>query len=201
MPLLDILSLLLIGMCVSRSDPNLLQAVEEDAGTAAQSPFVIAIRTARIKTLDHIVNAVVLTSAFSSGNEFLYSSSRALFMLAQAGQAPRIFATINKTGVPYVALAFTSLFALLGYLPCGAGGASEAFNWLANITTLGSMITWMGIAYSHIRFYKGMKAQGVPRTVLPFRTFLQPYAAHAVLYSFAVIALYVFSGLSGMSNY
>ncbi|KAF9029726.1 hypothetical protein BDZ89DRAFT_950315 [Hymenopellis radicata] len=188
--LLYIVSLWLAGMCISPDDPNLLQANAEGGGTGAQSPFVVVIRTSGIKVLDHIVNAVVLTSAFSSGNEFLYSSSRALFMLAQEGQAPRIFAKVLPNGVPIVALAFTSLFSLLAYLNCGAGGAEEAFNWLANITTLGSMLTWCGIAFTHIRFYRGMKAQGVSRDILPFKSFLMPWGAYCVLCSFIVIIFF-----------
>ncbi|KIY50211.1 hypothetical protein FISHEDRAFT_39899 [Fistulina hepatica ATCC 64428] len=188
--LLYIISLWLVGMCISCKDPNLLQANTSQTGTAAESPFVIVITTSGIKVLNQIVNAVVLTSAFSSGNEFLYSSSRALFMLAQEGQAPRIFAKILPNGVPIYSLAFTSLFALLAYLNCGSGGASTAFNWLSNITTLGSMITWLGVAITHIRFYRGMKKQGVPRSVLPFRSWIQPYGAWAVLISFSIIIFF-----------
>lgn len=188
--LLYIISIWLVGMCISRSDPHLLQANKDNTGTAAQSPFVIVIRTSGIKVLDHIVNAVVLTSAFSSGNEFLYASSRSLFMLAQEGQAPKIFAKILPNGVPIVALAFTALFSLLAYLNCGSNGAGDAFNWLANITTLGSELTWIGIGIAHIRFYRGMKAQGIPRSALPFRTWLQPWGAYVVVISFSIIAFF-----------
>jgi len=192
--LLYLFSLFFVGMCISRSDPNLLQANTEATGTGAQSPFVIVITTSGIKVLDHIVNAVVLTSAFSSGNEFLYSSSRALFMLAQEGQAPRIFARILPNGVPYMSLIFCSLFSLLAYLNCGAGGAAEAFNWLSNITTLGSMLTWCGIALTHIRFYQGMRRQGLNRKeVLPFSSWIQPWGAWVVLISFLIIILSVLS--------
>lgn len=187
--LLYILSIWLVGMCISRSDPNLLQANKEQTGTAAQSPFVIVIRVSGIKVLDQIINAVVLTSAFSSANEFLYSSSRALFMLSQEGQAPRIFGKILPNGVPIVALLFTSMFSLLAYLNCGSGGASKAFNWLSNITTLGSEITWIGIGIAHIRFYRGMKVQGISRDVLPFRSWVQPWGAYTVVISFIIIVL------------
>ena len=37
-------------------------------GNAAGSPFVIAIKRAGIKGLPHVINAVVLTSAFSAAN-------------------------------------------------------------------------------------------------------------------------------------
>ncbi|KIY66409.1 hypothetical protein CYLTODRAFT_423444 [Cylindrobasidium torrendii FP15055 ss-10] len=197
--LLYIVSLWLVGMCISPKDPNLLQANDADSGTAAQSPFVVVITTSGIKVLDHIINAVVLTSAFSSGNEFLYSSSRALFMLAQEGQAPRIFSKVLKNGVPIYSLAFTSLFSLLAYLNCGAGGASEAFNWLSGITTLGSMLTWCGVAITHTRFARGMKAQGVSRDTLPFKSFLMPWGSWVVLVSFVIIIF--FSGWTSVKPF
>ncbi|KAJ7277134.1 amino acid permease/ SLC12A domain-containing protein [Mycena rebaudengoi] len=187
---LYVVAILLIGMCISRGEPDLLQAIKDDTGNAAQSPFVIIIKTSGIKVLDHIINAVILTSAFSSGNEFLYSSSRSLFMLAQQGQAPRIFSKVLKNGVPIYSLALCAAFSLLGYLACGADGANEAFIWLANITTLGSMLTWCGIALSHIRFYKGMKAQGLSRDILPFTSWTQPYGAYIVLISFSIIIFF-----------
>ncbi|KAF9461633.1 amino acid permease/ SLC12A domain-containing protein [Collybia nuda] len=194
--LLYIVSLWLAGMCIAPDNPNLLRANAEDSGTAAESPFVIVITTAGIKVLDHIINAVVLTSAFSAGNEALYASSRALFMLAQEGKAPRFFAKVLRSGVPINALLFTALFGCLAYLNCGAAGAGVAFNWLANITTLGSMLTWCGVALSHIRFSRGMRAQGVSRDILPFRSFLLPWGSYVVLISFIIIIF--FSGWTAL---
>ena len=81
------------------------------------------------------------------------------------------------------------MFSLLAYLDCGLGGASTAFNWLSNITTLGSEITWIGIGLAHIRFYRGMKAQGISRDVLPFKSWVQPWGAYVVVISFTIIAL------------
>ncbi|KAJ7905144.1 amino acid permease/ SLC12A domain-containing protein [Mycena leptocephala] len=188
--LLYVFAVLLIGMCISRDQKELLQANSDATGTAAQSPFVIIIQVSGIKVLSHIINAVVLTSAFSSGNEFLYSSSRSLFMLAQEGKAPRILARVMKNGVPVYALAVCSAFACLGYLACGKQGANDAFNWLANITTLGSMITWVGIALAHIRWYKGMQVQGLSRDELPFKSWTQPYGAWTVLIAFSIIMFF-----------
>ncbi|KAH8801297.1 amino acid permease/ SLC12A domain-containing protein [Flagelloscypha sp. PMI_526] len=197
--LLYILSLWLAGMCIPRNDPALLQANKEDSGTAAEAPFVIVIKISGIKVLDHIVNAVVLTSAFSSGNEFLYASSRALFMLAQQDQAPRIFSKILPNGVPIYALGATALFALLGFLACGGDGANTAFNWLANITTLGSLLTWLGVAVSHIRFTRGMAAQGIPRSSLPFHSFLMPWGSYVLF--FTLIVIIFFSGWSSVKPF
>ena len=187
--LLYVLSLFFVGLCVQRSDPNLLQANKEGAGNAAQSPFVVVINKAGIKVLDHIINAVVLTSAFSSGNEFLYASSRSMFMLAQQGQAPRIFTKILPNGVPIFALALSSSFALLAYLAVSSS-STVAFNWLGNITTLGSQITWLSIAAANIRFNKGLKRQGVSRSVLPWQAPLQPYLAWATVIGFTIITFF-----------
>lgn len=70
------------------------------------SPYVIAMNRAGIKVLPHIINAAVLTSAFSAGNSFLYASSRVLFGLSLRGQAPKIFSQVTKGGVPRIAVAF-----------------------------------------------------------------------------------------------
>ncbi|EIN12719.1 hypothetical protein PUNSTDRAFT_111114 [Punctularia strigosozonata HHB-11173 SS5] len=187
---LYVVSLWLVGMCISRKDPALLQANSEDSGTAAEAPFVIAIKTSGIKVLDHIINAVVLTSAFSAGNEFMYASSRALFMLAQEGKAPRIFTKVHGNGVPVYSVAVSAAFALLAFLNCGKGGAAQAFNWLSNITALGSMLTWWGIGVTFLRFHRGMKVQGMSRDVLPFHTMFQPYFAWAVVIAFTIIMFF-----------
>ena len=52
----------------------------------------------------HIINACVLTSAFSAGNSSLFTSSRILYGLALHGQAPRIFTYCTKKGLPIVAV-------------------------------------------------------------------------------------------------
>jgi len=188
--LLYVLSLFFIGLCVSPTDPHLLNAIKQSSGTAAQSPFVIILTTARIKVLPHIINAVVLTSAFSSGNEFMYASSRALFSLSQQGQAPAFLGKITKQGVPIYCVAISALFCLLAFLGCGSGGANQAFTWLQNITALGSMVTWWGIAVTFLRFHKGMKVQGMSRDILPFHTRFQPFFAWSVLISFTIIMFF-----------
>ena len=54
--------------------------------------------------LPHIVNAVVITSIFSSANGRLYSASRLLFTLGVQGQAPRFVTTVSHNGLPYVSI-------------------------------------------------------------------------------------------------
>jgi yeast amino acid transporter len=95
-----ILGILITGMLVPYDDPDLL----DGAGTAAQSPYVIAIRRAGIHTLPSIINAAIFTSAFSAGNSFLFCSSRILYGLSIRGQAPRILSYCTKNGLPIVSV-------------------------------------------------------------------------------------------------
>lgn len=106
------LSIFMVGLVVPSTDDNLLNS----SGTAAASPFVIAASRAGIKIVPSIINAVVLTSAWSSGNSGLLNSSRTLYGLAQEGRAFKIFKRTNRLGIPYVAVGFMSLFICLGYM-------------------------------------------------------------------------------------
>lgn len=97
-------------MLVPSNDPNILRST----GTAASSPFVIAFKRVGIKGLPSVINAGVLTSAFSAANSGLYGSSRTLYGLSLRGQAPRIFSKcLKKNGLPIVALGFSCLWILL----------------------------------------------------------------------------------------
>src|SRR5699024_1929248 len=51
-----------------------------------------------------IINFVVLTAAASSCNSGIFSNSRMLFGLSNQKQAPPIFETTNKNGVPHIAI-------------------------------------------------------------------------------------------------
>jgi amino acid transporter len=62
------LSIFMVGLIVPSNDPDLLRSM----GTAAQSPFVIAAMRAGIKVIPSIINAIVLTSAWSAGNSGMF---------------------------------------------------------------------------------------------------------------------------------
>jgi amino acid transporter len=126
-----IVGMLIIGMLVPYDNDQLLQST----GTAASSPFVLAFNLAGIKVLPSIINAGVLTSAFSAANSGLYGTSRQLYGLAIRGQAPKIFAKTTKKGLPIYALILPTAFMALSYMALGAG-ASTALNWLSNLTSL-----------------------------------------------------------------
>lgn len=171
-------------MLVPSNDPSLLNG----SGTAAESPFVIAATRAGVKVVPHIINFVVLTSAWSAGNSFLLAGSRTLYGMAQEHHAPKIFLRTNRMGIPYVAVSFVSVFICLGFMSLSAG-ADTVFIWLQDLVSVGALITWSVICIVYLRFYYGCKAQGISRDELPWKSPLQPYAAWTSLSFFFLLLL------------
>src|SRR5262249_7986904 len=151
-----ILGALAIGI-ICPSDNS---ALTKGGAGAGSSPFVVGIKNAGIPVLDSIVNAVILTSAWSAGNSYLYMSSRSLYSLAVAGNAPRIFKPCNRYGLPYVALIASALFSSLSYLSV-ANGSSTVFNWLVSLTNTSGFISWTCCCLVYFRFRKAADAQSV----------------------------------------
>jgi amino acid transporter len=184
-----ILGTLVIGLNVPYDHPSL----NLRTNNAAASPFVIAIQEAGISGLPSVINAALLTSAWSAASSDLYTSSRALYGLSLTGQAPKIFSRTSKSGLPYISVGFCALFAGLAYMGIDKG-AGTVFGWFANLTAVAGLMTWFGIAFTYLRFYAGMKAQGIDRKTLPYTSAMQPYAAWYALVSTLVICF--FSGWS-----
>lgn len=164
-----VLGVLAIGVLVPYNDDRLLSAIKNSEPGAAASPWVIAINRAGIKALPSIINAVILTSATSSGNAFLYTGSRYLYALAQNAQAPRFLLKCSKNGVPYYCVLITWSIGLLTFMSVSSG-SSKVFAWFQNLTTISTLFTWVMICLSYVRFHHAMTAQGVPRSDMPFRT-------------------------------
>ncbi|KAF2838344.1 amino-acid permease inda1 [Patellaria atrata CBS 101060] len=180
-----VLGSLAIGVLVPSNEEKLLKG---GAG-AARSPWVIAIYRAGIPALPSIINAVILTSATSSGNAFLYTGSRYLFAVAQNGHAPKFLLKCSKRGVPYYCVGITSSVSLLTYL-CVSAGANNVFIWLANITTIAQLLTWCSICIAYLRFKKALEVQGVSRDSLVYKTPFQPYTAWFALIFFSMIIIF-----------
>ncbi|KAB2102216.1 putative proline-specific permease put4 [Alternaria gaisen] len=181
-----VLGSFIIGTTISSNDPQL---TDDNAKGAQSSPWVIAMKNAGIPVLPHIVNAVILTSATSSGNAFLYTGSRYLFSIAQNGQAPQFLLRCNKKGVPIYAVAVTASISLLTYMSVSAG-ANKVFGWFQNLTTIASLFTWCTVTYTYTRFRKACIAQNVDRSTMVFASKWQPYVAWTAFTYFALIILF-----------
>ncbi|KAL8767990.1 MAG: hypothetical protein Q9209_005661 [Squamulea sp. 1 TL-2023] len=180
---------LAIGVLVPYNEPRLLGAIEDNAPGGAASPWVIAAYRAGVPVLPSIINAVILTSATSSANAFLYTGSRYLYALAQNGQAPRFLLKCSKRGVPYFCIMITASISLLTYMSCSSG-SEKVFQWFQNLATVANLFTWMSVSVAYIRFHAALKAQGIDRRTLVFKSPFQPYTAYFSLCFFAIITLF-----------
>ncbi|KAI5288444.1 hypothetical protein KEM54_005202 [Ascosphaera aggregata] len=177
-----VLAIIIVGMLVSSDDPRL----NEDQGTAAQSPFVIAASDAGIKALPSIVNAVVLTSAWSSSNQAILSGTRTLYGLALRDHAPKIFLKTTSWGIPWMCVLLQSLISLLGYM-CVSHGALTVFFWFVNLTSAGVLISWISILFNHIRLIRGLKQQNLSPHQLPWHNSWTLWASYFALVSCTII--------------
>ncbi|KZZ98935.1 amino-acid permease inda1 [Moelleriella libera RCEF 2490] len=178
---------LVIGIMVPSNDPTLLGAAKDGKSDASASPFVIGIQNVGIPVLNHIINAAILTSAWSAGNSFLYSGSRILYSMALNGQAPKVFRATNRNGVPYLAVLATWAIALLAYLNVSNSGAT-VFTWFTNISTISGFIAWIVVLITYLRFRHAMIYNNLMQA-LPYRTPLQPYAAYAALFIISLLTI------------
>ncbi|KAK0214321.1 amino acid permease/ SLC12A domain-containing protein [Armillaria fumosa] len=179
-----VLGILIVGMIVPSNDPNLLGG----SGNASQSPFVIAAKRAGISVVPHIINAIVLTSAWSAGNSVMLNGSRNLYGIAREGHAPKIFLRVNRFGVPYVAVSFLAAFMALAYMTL-QDSASTVFGWFQDLVSAAAIVHWIIICLVYLRFYYGMKKQGISRDELPWKSPFQPYAAWLGLLAFCLILI------------
>ncbi|KAJ5295724.1 amino acid permease [Penicillium antarcticum] len=158
-----------ISVICPSDDPSLTRG----GSGAASSPWVVGIRNAGIAGLPSVINAVIITAAWSSGNSFLYLASRSLYSMAVEGSAPRIFRKCSKNGVPVYAVVASSLFSLLAYMNVNTGG----------------FISWVCCSITYIRFRKACDIQKIPTDSLIARSPLQPIGSYITMFMFGLLCL------------
>lgn len=181
-------TIFVVGLIVPANSPLLLSATKASSNANA-SPFVVALNVAGVKVLPSILNACILVFVFSAANSDVYINSRSWFMMAKDGNAPKIFLKTTRFGVPWVALCLSLSFTCLAFTAVSTS-AFTIFKYFVNTMTLFSTIAWMSILYSHIRFMKACKAQGIKRSDLPYWNKLNPYMSWYGLIGTAIISFF-----------
>jgi GABA permease len=111
------------------------------------SPYVAAFSEMGIPYADHIMNAVVLTAVLSCLNSGLYTASRMLFVLAARREAPMRLITVNRRGVPVLAILSSTV---IGFLSVIAAYVSPktVFTFLLNSSGAVILFVYLLIAIS-----------------------------------------------------
>ncbi|EED13705.1 general amino acid permease, putative [Talaromyces stipitatus ATCC 10500] len=179
-----VISILMVSLVVPSDSPELLH----QTGTASQSPFVIAANSAGVKVVPHIINAIVITSAWSSANSNMLYGSRAMYGLAKRKLAPKAFLRLNRFQIPWVPVTLLGTFIALGYMSLSST-SSTVFQWLQSLVSISTLVNWIVILATYLRLYYGCKAQNIDRKELPWAAPFQPYFTWVVLTFFICIVL------------
>lgn len=164
-------SIFVVGTLVPFTSPDLLHGGIDNV---AASPMVIVFKNAGLAAAASVLNAVILTSVLSCGNSGLYTSSRMLHAMATRGNAPKLFAKVNRAGVPVFAVWATGLIAALSFF-ASLVGEGKIYQIFYNASGLTGFIIWLGIAICHYRFRKAWVAQGNSIEDLKYKSLLYPF--------------------------
>ena len=122
---------------------------------ANKSPFVELFMLAGLPAAAGIINFVVLTSAASSANSGVFSTSRMLFGLAMDGDAPSKFKNLSRRSVPSNGLIFSCICLLAGALVIYVvPNLMEAFTLITTVSATLFMFVWTMILLSYLAYRK-----------------------------------------------
>ncbi|ACS85249.1 D-serine/D-alanine/glycine transporter [Musicola paradisiaca] len=122
---------------------------------ADRSPFVDMFMLVGLPAAASIINFVVTTSAASSANSGVFSTSRMLFGLAKQGDAPHRFGVLSKRAVPSAGLMFSCICLLSGvvliYL---IPNVMTVFTLVTTVSAILFMFIWSMILCSYLAYRK-----------------------------------------------
>ncbi|KAI5949871.1 AGP2 [Candida jiufengensis] len=166
---------LCVSILVRYNDPGYITAASENGS----SPYVYAAKNLGITALPDIINAVVLTSAFSAGCSYTYTSSRSMYNLALKGYIPGFFRICTSRGIPIYCVFVSICFSLLSLLQLSSSSA-KVLNYMVNLCTGAQILNYGFMCFIYIGFYRAVKAQGIDRSKFTYRSWFQPYSIYFV---------------------
>lgn len=149
-----------------------------DSAAVKKSPYVAVLDSLDIPGAGTIMDIVVLTAVLSCLNSGLYTASRMAFSLGQRGDAPKSFATVNRGGVPAVAIwasvAFGFVAVFFNYV-----SPDTVFKFLLNSSGAVALFVWLVICFSQLRMRR--KIERETPELLTVRMWLYPYLTYATI--------------------
>jgi len=136
----------------------ILALVPWSAAGIEESPFVKVMRAFNVPAAAALVNLVILIAALSAMNSQLYITTRMMFSLARAGDAPARFGRLNARGVPLQALLLSSL-GISAATVLSVVSPERAYLLMVSISAFGAMFTWLMIFVTHYFFRRVRSVQ------------------------------------------
>ena len=147
----------------------ILAIVPWDSGASGESPFVRVMAATHVPFAAGVINFVILVAALSAMNSQLYITTRMMFSLSRAGDAPVRFGVLNSRGTPVAALLLSSIGIALA-TGVNALFPDNSFTLMMAISMFGGIFTWLMIFVTHL-FFRRRHAEAA----LAFRMWGYPY--------------------------
>lgn len=155
------------------------------------SPFAHALRAMGYPAADLIMNMIVLVAVLSCLNSGIYITSRAMFGLAQNGDAPQSCVQLSRSRVPARSILIASLFSY-GALAASVLSPDRVFNFLVNASGAIMLFIYLLIAIAQYRLRTRFEAESPQR--LQIRMWFHPYGTWAAIAG--MLGVLILMGLS-----
>ncbi len=131
----------------------------------AVSPFAHALRAMGYPEADFIMNMIVLVAVLSCLNSGFYITSRAMFGLAQMGDAPQWCVKLSASKVPARAILIASVFSYIA-LAASVLSPDLVFNFMINSLGAIMLVVYGLIALAQLRLRNRFEAETPERLKL-----------------------------------
>lgn len=152
------------------------------------SPFAYVFREVGLPGAELVVNIVLLTSALSSANAFVYSCTRTLMSMGIYEQAPSFVSKVNEKKVPMNALIITMLFGILA----GIGSVlsqDKLYLFLASLTGITDLFVYIIYGICIFKFRRQYILAGNKVEDLKFKVPLYPLTPMLLIFFCAMVFL------------
>ena len=117
------------------------------------SPFVNVFNLVGLVAAASVMNFVVLTSASSSSNSGIFSTSRMLYGLAGTGYATERFSRLSRRRVPANALILSGALVFIAFPVLKIGGTvMRAFQLVSSVSSILVLFIWSLIMVAYIMY-------------------------------------------------
>lgn len=140
----------------------------QQSGTE-ESPFLVAMNVIHLPYAGSIFNFIVLIAALSAMNSQLYITTRMMFSLSRAGQAPTMFGRVSRRGIPVNALVISCVGIMVSII-LSIFWPEQSFAAMMSISVYGACFTWLMIFITHLFFRRQHTS-----TALKFRLWGYPF--------------------------
>ncbi|WP_030297296.1 amino acid permease [Streptomyces katrae] len=159
-----------------------------DKSIVDKGSYVAALDSIGIAHAGQIMNVIVLTAVLSCLNSGMYTASRMAFSLGERGDAPKIFAKVNKRGVPMAAILGSVVFGFAAVY-FNYTSPDTVFSFLLNSSGAIALFVWLVICLTQLRMRKILVREAPEK--LTVKMWLFPYLTWATAAMITFVLAYM----------